>query len=490
MGLPYQAYFSRPYVAPNLIRRRVSYGEEEFDFTIDPGTQHWAILDKRARAFAGHADGKTRLADIVAAVSGDMCMDDALMLEVEMRAAGLSWQNMREQRQASTPVYTHGDPVGLHLEITNACNLSCKHCYVASGTALPNEMTDEEIYRAIDLLPPFSGMQLAISGGEPIVRKNCMDFVRYAAMDCGHRVDLYTNAWKFPRKFAEVIKRINESAIGHVRIQMSLEGAGGQTNDMVRGIGTFSESMKSLEMFKDLGLEKDVVLFACVTTSNIHEIDNLIGIAEEHGVGQLVFSQWQRQGHAENTPWASIAPSTEEWVEAGERILAYDNRDLKLYGNFHGDIRNTPEGRLDLDSPLFPKHIFFFNAFPRVTPQGDILADQLWVSPSWFLGNLKDGVTLEQAFGQSKFHAQLDMMRERTRHIEECRACRWHDVCEGGSPGHTYAEYGHMNAKDLFCEARMYWFDRYVEHQARKLLGPEARIVEDKAADIPATELV
>jgi radical SAM protein with 4Fe4S-binding SPASM domain len=302
--------------------------------------------------------------------------------------------------------------------------------------------------------------------------------VRYAAVQCGHFVDLYTNAWKFPRKFAESIKQINEGETGYVRIQMSIEGAGGQTNDMIRGVGTFSESLKSLQMFKELGLAKDIILFACATIHNIHEIDAIIKIAEEHGVGQLVFSQWQRQGNAENIPWSSVAPSIEDWVRAGEKILSYNNPNLRLFGNFHGDIRNTPEGRLNLDSSHFPKHIFYCNSFPRITPQGDILADQLWVSPDWFLGNIKQGTSLEQTFKQSKFHSQLDLMRDRTKHIDECRACRWHDVCEGGSPGHTYAEYGHMNAKDLFCDARMYWFDRYIGHWSSKILGPDACIVE------------
>lgn len=482
MGIPYEAYFRRPYVPNNLIRRQIATASETLDFTIDPGTQNWAILDSKARDFARLADGKTRLADIVSAVADKMCVNDALSLHADLTAAGLCWGSMREHRQLSTPVYSFADPVGLHLEITNACNLECKHCYVASGTALPNEMTDEEVYRAIDLLPPFSGMQLAISGGEPIVRKNCMDFVRYAALECGHGVDLYTNAWKFPRKFAELIKEINESAIGHVRIQMSIEGANGQTNDIIRGVGTYAEAMRSLEMFKELGLAKDVVLFCCATQTNIHEIDDIIALAEEHGIGQLVFSQWQRQGHAADTPWSSIAPKDEEWVAAGEKLLQYSNPNLRVFGNFHADLRNTPEGRFNLESPLFPKHIFFFNAFPRITPEGDILADQLWVSPDWFLGNLKDGTTLEDVFGQPKFHGQLQMMRDRTKHIDECRACRWHNVCEGGSPGHTHAEYGHMAKKDLFCGARMYWFDRYVAHQAQRVLGQPVRIVEEEAS--------
>ncbi|THV22911.1 radical SAM/SPASM domain-containing protein [Peteryoungia ipomoeae] len=479
MAIPLEAYFTRPYVAPNLIRRVIRQGDETLDFTIDPGTQAWAILDQRARAFTTLADGRRRLVDIIEAVSPDLCEVDALSLWQSLIDAGLVFDSMRSHRQAALPVYNYADPVGLHLEITNACNLTCKHCYVSSGKTLPNEMTDEEIYRAIDLLPPYSGMQLAISGGEPITRKNCMDFVRYAAMECGHRVDLYTNAWKFPRKFAETIRDINESAIGHVRIQMSLEGAKGQTSDMVRGAGAYAEAMKSLEMFKELGLARDVVLFCCITRSNIDEIDELIELAESHGIGHVVFSQWQRQGHASETPWSTIAPETEQWIAAGERVLAYRNPAMTVNGNFHGDLRNAANGRLDLESPLFPKHLYFYNAFPRITPEGDILADQLWVSPDWFLGNLKDGMTLETAFQTPKFHAQLEMMRDRTRHIESCRSCRWHDLCEGGSPGHTHAEYGHMNARDLFCETRLYWFDRYVLHHASRHLGPGVELVDD-----------
>lgn len=486
MALPYDAYFTRPFIARNLIRREILVEGRALDFTIDPGTQHWAILEKGAKAFTDLCDGKTRLADMANTLSDALTADEIMNLHQQLSTANLSWRNKREHRQNAIPVYGYGDPVGLHLEITNACNLSCKHCYVSSGTALPNEMSDQEIYDAIDLMPPFSGMQLALSGGEPIVRKNCMDFVRYAAVDCGHSVDLYTNAYKFPQKFAEIIRDINESALGHVRIQMSIEGRGGQTNDMVRGAGSFSEAMKSLKMFKSLGLAKDVVLFCCITKTNIDEIDDIIEMAEEHGIGQLVFSQWQRQGHAADTPWESIAPTTEEWVEAGEKILAYRNPNLRVFGNFHGDLRNTAEGRLCLDSPQFPKHIFYFNAFPRITPEGDILADQLWVSHDWFLGNTKNGTTLEEVFAEPKFHGQLQMMRDRTKHIPECQSCIWHDVCEGGSPGHTHAEYGHMMAKDLFCKARMYWFDRYVEHQSRLAFGPTARLLEKEPVLVEA----
>jgi sulfatase maturation enzyme AslB (radical SAM superfamily) len=62
-------------------------------------------------------------------------------------------------------------------------------------------------------------------------------------------------------------------------------------------------------------------------------------------------------------------------------------------------------------------------------------------------------------------------MKARVDQVGECRTCAWKRLCECGSPGHTYAEYGDLVHKDLFCEARIYWFERYVAHQVEKVWG-------------------
>lgn len=490
--LPDYAFLWRPYAAPNLIRRVLRGRDGTLaDFTIDPGTQRWLILDPGARAFLERANGRRRLADIAESLRGldpaRYRSDNVAALAEELRGGGLVFDSEAEHRAASSSVYNASDQTGLHIEITNACNMTCTHCYVSSGKQLPHEMTMEEIYQAIDMLPAFSGKQIAISGGEPIVRKGCMDLVAYCALECGHNVDLYSNGRKFPRRFAERIMAINEHRLGHVRVQISLEGAIAPTNDLVRGPGSFDDAVATLAMFREIGLSRSTVIFVCLTKANIGEFDDIIRLAEDHDVGMLVFSQWQRQGNARDIPWAAIAPDTTAWVAAGEKLLAYRNPRLTVHGNFYGDVRNTEIGRLCLDSPLFPKQIYFYNAFPRITPQGDILADQLWVDESWFLGNIKRGDTLGSCFRTPKFYGQLEAMTQRAARIPECSRCTWRNVCEGGSAGHTYAEYGHLEAKDLFCDSRMYWFDRYVRHQAERTLGQPVTFV-DEPGELLAAE--
>jgi radical SAM protein with 4Fe4S-binding SPASM domain len=463
--IPDFAYGWRPFAASNMIFKQIeTRSGDHRNFVIDPGTQHWAIVDQEAERVLRAADGKTRYAEMIR----KGMVADPEQLANELIQAGVIYNTKAEHDELSVDVYNSCEPVGLHIEITNACNMTCTHCYVASGVKLPNEMSDEEVFAAIDMLSPFSGKRIAISGGEPIVRRGCMEIVEYAALRCGHDVDLYTNGRKFPRKFAERIREINGAGMGNVRLQLSLEGATSVTHDLVRGTGAFDDAMESLQLFSDAGLAPSTVLFVCLTKANIDDVDDLIRLAEDSGVGMLVFSQWQRQGNAAGTPWASIAPTTEQWVSVGEKLLRYRNPKLRVYGNFFGDLTNG--GPFCLDSPLFPKHVYYYNAFPRITPQGDIFADQLWVDRSWILGNLRNGDSLERCFHSPKFHGQLDQMRQRTDRIAECAACEWRALCEGGSPGHTFAEYGHMDARDLFCESRKYWFERYVQEKVRALI--------------------
>lgn len=464
----------RPFAARDLIIRQAAGPRRDRTFIIDPWTQRWLVCAAGAEHVLQLADGDRTVEQIAAAAAdrdvelfGDPSIVPALVEElVDQR---LIFREASERREIGMPVYNKSSIVGLHLEVTNACNLRCRHCYVESGDALPNELSDAELRAVVDELAPFSGKTIAISGGEPIVRKGCMDLVAHCAITRGHHVDLYTNGYKFPRKFAHRLIELSEQAPSRIRIQVSLEGARPATNDLIRGRGSFERTIKSLEMFKELGLNRQTRLFVCVTKLNVDEIDALVELAERLEVGYLNFSQWQRQGNASDTPWESIAPTTAEWVAAGERILDYRG-DVQVSGNFFGDLKNVDDGGFTLEQALFPKHLYFYNAVPRISPDGMIFADQFWTHPDWSLGNVRD-MTMEEAFDTPKFYEQLAAMRARVENVPECAACEWRGLCESGSPGHTHAEYGDLDHKDLFCDARKYWFERFAAAQIEATLS-------------------
>jgi radical SAM protein with 4Fe4S-binding SPASM domain len=465
----------QPYANQEMIFKSIDGVQGKPVFVIDPWTQRWIIAKEPVISFLKLANGYRSLANIAETIAvsskGGVNLEHIISTVVDLLDSGMVFNNQNEHQEFGFPVYNKCEPLGIHLEITNACNLKCTHCYVSAGKKLPNELTLEEIYNTINMLPPFSGKQIAISGGEPAIRKDCIDILEYCAVERGHDVDLYTNATNFPQTLIDCIIEINKRKdCGKVKIQVSLEGATPETHNLVRGKGSFESTIQTLEKFKKFGFNRLTTLFVCMTKNNFHEVDQLIELAERFDVAMLVFSQWQKQGYASDTPWESIAPKTEEWVAIGEKLLKYKNPRLTVHGNFYGDLNNNLLGRFCLDGPFFPKHLYFYNSFPRITPQGDVLADQLWVDPDWFLGNVRD-VTLDECFDSPKFYDQLEQMRQRTEKIEECQSCEWQTLCKSGSPGHTYAEYGHMDKKDLFCESRKYWFNKFIEHQVGKIFG-------------------
>ena len=467
----------RPYANRKMIYKEIEHSGGTAVFIIDPWTQRWVIATLPVMEVLKLADGKNTISQISKSLSNKGISEtDVRIIVDELFEQGMLFGNNAEHTSTGLPVYNKSDITGFHLEVTNACNMVCEHCYVSSGKKMANELTLDEIKKTIDMLPPFSRKRIAISGGEPTVRKDIAEILKYCTLECGHDVDLYTNGRFFPENLAKQIIDINSQPDGgKVRIQMSLEGATEETNDKIRGPGAFRDALKTLEKLRRLGLNRQVVLFICITKHNVAEIDLMISLAEQYDVSMVVFSQWQRQGNAKDTPWQSIAPTKEEWVAAGEKILKYDNPRLMVFGNFFGDLNNNPYGRFSLESRIFPKHIYFYNAFPRITPEGDVFADQLWVDPTWILGNVRER-DLGEFFETPKFYDQLSQFRVRTEKIDECSRCEWKELCQGGSPGHTYAEYGHMDKKDLFCESRIYWFNRFIEYQAKKTFGDNAKI--------------
>ena len=58
--------------------------------------------------------------------------------------------------------------------ITQRCNLKCKHCYAAGVADVSQELTHEEALRAIDGFAAFGCPVLLFSGGEPFIREDIL----------------------------------------------------------------------------------------------------------------------------------------------------------------------------------------------------------------------------------------------------------------------------------------------------------------------------
>ena len=66
-------------------------------------------------------------------------------------------------------------PLNIMWDVTNKCNLNCKHCYNRSGKGrLYNDLDDTEMINVIPGIIALSPRVVCFCGGEPLLRYNVL----------------------------------------------------------------------------------------------------------------------------------------------------------------------------------------------------------------------------------------------------------------------------------------------------------------------------
>src|SRR3990170_5027619 len=125
--------------------------------------------------------------------------------------------------------------------VTRTCNLHCVHCYADShGKEYEGELTTEEALRVIDDLAQFGAPVILFSGGEPLLRPDLFQLIRYAK-DKGIRGVLSTNGTLITR---EVVRQLKEFGLSYVGV--SIDGPE-HIHDRFRGKkGAFQEALQGI----------------------------------------------------------------------------------------------------------------------------------------------------------------------------------------------------------------------------------------------------
>jgi len=189
---------------------------------------------------------------------------------------------MNEPMQYSE--YTQADfgrnPLMFYYEVTQACDLVCKHCRAsAQEQPHPEELTGEESKALIDQLASFPRPpMLVLTGGDPLKRADLFDLIRHAASR-GLHVALTPSATPLATReaFAEA------QAAGVRALGISLDGADAQTHDAFRGWeGSFDRTLRMLADARDLGLP--VQVNTTITRRNFHQIDQIAELLATQGI--------------------------------------------------------------------------------------------------------------------------------------------------------------------------------------------------------------
>lgn len=185
----------------------------------------------------------------------------------------------------------------LHLNITDLCNLRCKHCYweaygVSQDAPLARLETIFERFKAFAAENGETGEHvLTIGGGEPTLRADLEDILR-AATRHGFVARLVTNAVSIDparaRSLAEAGLRV---------MQVSLDGACQATHESVRGQGTWKRTMAGIAALREAGIFV-VLSYVLLPGVNLAEAPTLLDLVTELDLAGAKFARPILQGQA------------------------------------------------------------------------------------------------------------------------------------------------------------------------------------------------
>ena len=149
------------------------------------------------------------------------------------------------------------------LEITNSCNLQCKHCCQNAKLSKGKlDVSYDSLKAYIDKVLVLNPETIAITGGEPLIRPDFEKLVKYIRNRYSKKLVLMTNGTLVTKEKSEFISEYFDS------VEISLDGVDEETCSKVRGKGVYNHVVKAIGLLQKSGMNK-------ITISMVETKDNM-----------------------------------------------------------------------------------------------------------------------------------------------------------------------------------------------------------------------
>ena len=171
-------------------------------------------------------------------------------------------------------------PYSTAFDLTRRCNQRCVHCFLgrklAESESEAAELTAGVIVDLFDQLAAAGCMNLALSGGEPLLRRDFCE-IYFAARSRGMLVQVFTNATLVSDEHLDVFAEYPPD-----KVDVSIYAATEETYERVTGVkGAHARALRGIERLLERGVR--VGLKTMILRENAHEILELEALATRLG---------------------------------------------------------------------------------------------------------------------------------------------------------------------------------------------------------------
>lgn len=282
------------------------------------------------------------------------------------------------------------------LQITEKCNLRCKHCFVEAED-IGRQMSFDKIKRSV--LPKLinsSVKKITLTGGEPLCHPEVEKIV-FLLLDSGISVSICTNGTLIKKDFINKLKKYN-----NIHFNVSLDGFSKDSHGKFRG--NMSETQFQNLIYNIRLLGKNGLLNGILVTPNhycsINEYVQLCDFSKRTGANYVLMNPLSPFGRGSAVN--DLAYSREELIELREKTKKFNSDGFEIVYIRFPNVENLPIGKCEVGSIPY----IFCNGDISICPYMVFAADNEtndYKSKQFIIGNIFDDIDIKQALKNYKF---------------------------------------------------------------------------------------
>jgi radical SAM protein with 4Fe4S-binding SPASM domain len=214
----------------------------------------------------------------------------------------------------------------IQWEVTNKCNLHCRHCLADAVTTNCINDDKEKIFAIADKILEIRPQLITLTGGEPMVLPFFFELSEYIRSKHKNELDLMTNGTFINAGNAERITKLFDAVF------ISVDGIDEASCSEIRGAGVFGKVMDAIGFLKAAG-QKNISLSYVLTSENMKYEKDFYKLCSELEVKPMVRAFSPVGRGEEHKDWY-VPENTDMTDDKAPPEIAEKNRNGQPYVEF------------------------------------------------------------------------------------------------------------------------------------------------------------
>jgi MoaA/NifB/PqqE/SkfB family radical SAM enzyme len=151
-------------------------------------------------------------------------------------------------------------PIQVDFEITQKCNLNCRHCFIKKK----DEKFSKVTWKVLEKIIESGVMMIEISGGEPLLVEDVFEMIDYIHKN-NRMVTMSTNGTLITPEIAKKMCNLE-------KIYISLDGPK-KIHDKIRGVGSFDCACNGIKNLNKCGIKP--IISTTISKFNLYSLSEL-----------------------------------------------------------------------------------------------------------------------------------------------------------------------------------------------------------------------